>query len=48
MNVAKKFVVGVVAVGLVTAFGLHATNLARLTTQTFRSAGLIEKTAING
>lgn len=48
MNSIEKLVAGVVAIGLITAIGLHAAGLAQITTQGFRSAGLIEKTAING
>lgn len=30
MDLAKTFVAGIVAIGLVTAFGLHATGLAQV------------------
>jgi len=30
MSIAEKFITGVVAIGLVTAFGLHATQLSKL------------------
>lgn len=30
MGIGEKFVVGVVAIGLVTAFGLHAIQLSKL------------------
>lgn len=30
MNIAEIFITGVVAIGLVTAFGLHATSLSKL------------------
>jgi hypothetical protein len=35
MDIFKTFIAGVVAIGLVTAFGLHASGLANLT----KSAG---------
>jgi hypothetical protein len=35
VDILKTFVAGIVAIGLITAFGLHATGLARLT----KSAG---------
>lgn len=31
MDLAKTFVAGIVAIGLVTAFGLHASGLSNLT-----------------
>lgn len=47
-NSADKFVAGIVAIGIVAAIGIHSDKLPGLITQVFRSAGLIEKTAING
>jgi hypothetical protein len=35
MDILKTFIAGVVAIGLITAFGLHASGLANLT----KSAG---------
>lgn len=31
MDLAKTFIAGIVAIGLVTAFGLHASGLSQLT-----------------
>lgn len=47
-EIPGKLVAGVVGIGLITAFALHASGLATLGTQGFRSAGLVEKTAIHG
>lgn len=42
MDAIKTFVAGVVAIGLVTAFGLHATGLTQLTRVGLKgSAGLL-------
>lgn len=48
MNLAEKFVAGVVAIGLVTAFGLHATSLASLAGSVGKAASQVEGTAIKG
>ena len=45
MNIVETFVAGVVAIGLVTAFGLHAQNLAVLTKQTGTSSSQLLNTA---
>jgi hypothetical protein len=48
MEPVDKFVAGVVAVALVTAFGLHAVNLATLTKQVGTSSSQVLGTAETG
>jgi hypothetical protein len=45
MTVVETFVTGIVAIGLVTAFGLHAQNLAVLTKQAGSSSSQLLNTA---
>jgi hypothetical protein len=45
MDAVDKFIAGVVAIGLVTAFGLHSTQLATLTKQGGNSASQLLNTA---
>jgi hypothetical protein len=47
-DLAKVFVAGVVTIGLVTAFGLHASGLSQLTKTGFKGASDLEGTAIKG
>lgn len=47
-DIAKTFVAGVVAIGLVTAFGLHSQGLTSLTKAGFSGASGLEGTAIKG
>jgi len=48
MSAVEKFVTGVIAIGLVTAFGLHAAGLATLVKNTGQAGAKIEGSAING
>lgn len=48
MSLAEKFVAGVVAIGIVTAFGLHAGSLANLVGSVGKAGSQIEGTAIQG
>jgi hypothetical protein len=48
MDLAKVFVSGIVVIGLVTAFGLHATGLARLTQAGGRAGSGLLNTAERG
>lgn len=48
MDTVDKFVAGVIAIGLVTAFGLHAANLATLTKQVGTSSSGLLSTAETG
>lgn len=48
MNIAEKFVTGIVAIGLVTAFGLHATQLSTLATKTGSASSGLLNTAEKG
>jgi hypothetical protein len=48
MSTFDKVVAGVIAIGLVTAFGLHATQLAPLTKQIGSSSSGILHTAETG
>lgn len=45
MDTVDKFIAGVVAIGLVTAFGLHATQLSGLVKQTGSSSSQLLNTA---
>jgi hypothetical protein len=45
MDTVDKFVAGVIAIGLVTAFGLHSTQLAGLTKQVGSSSSQVLNTA---
>lgn len=44
----EKFVAGIVAIGLVTAFGLHATQLSKLVTSGGTAGSGLLKTAERG
>ena len=48
MSIAEKFVTGVIAIGLVTAFGLHATQLSKLATSTGTAGSGLLHTAEKG
>jgi len=48
MDAVDNFVAGVVAIGIITAFGLHATNLATLTKQAGTSGSQLLGTAETG
>lgn len=48
MDIAKTFVAGVVAIGLVTAFGIHASGLSQLAKAGGSAASGLEGTAIKG
>lgn len=48
MDIAKTFIAGVVAIGLVTAFGLHASGLANLTTSAGKAGSGLLSTAETG
>jgi hypothetical protein len=48
VELAKTFVVGVVAIGLVTAFGLHASSLGTLATKTGTASSGLLHTAETG
>ena len=48
MNIVEKWVTGVIAIGLVTAFGLHAANLATLTGSVGKAGSQIMGTAEKG
>jgi hypothetical protein len=48
MDIAKTFVAGVVAIGLVTAFGLHASGLTGLTRVGGNAASGLLRTAETG
>lgn len=48
MEPVDKFVAGVVAIGIITAFGLHAVNLATLTKQVGTSSSQVLGTAETG
>ena len=48
MDLAKTFVAGVVAIGLVTAFGLHATGLSGLVGAGGKASSGLLKTAETG
>jgi hypothetical protein len=48
MDVLKTFVVGIVTIGLITAFGLHATGLASLTTSAGKAGQGLLGTAETG
>lgn len=48
MNIAEIFITGVVAIGLVTAFGLHATSLANLAGKTGQAGSGLLNTAEKG
>jgi hypothetical protein len=48
MDTVKLFVAGIVTIGLITAFGLHATNLATLTTATGKAGQGLLGTAETG
>ena len=45
MDILETFITGIVAIGLVTAFGLHAQNLAVLTKQGGASGSQLLNTA---
>jgi hypothetical protein len=47
-DIAKTFIAGVVAIGLVTAFGLHSAGLTQLTKAGGSAASGLEGTAIKG
>lgn len=44
---ARKFVTGIIAIGLVTAFGVNAAGLAKVIKTGGKSASQIEAAAIN-
>jgi hypothetical protein len=48
METVDKFIAGVVAIGLVTAFGLHSAQLATLTKQAGTSGSQLLNTAETG
>lgn len=48
MDLAKTFVVGIVAIGLVTAFGMHSSGLASLGKVGFSGASGVLNTAEKG
>jgi hypothetical protein len=48
MDVFKTFIVGVVTIGLITAFGLHAQGLANLTTSAGKAGQGLLGTAETG
>jgi hypothetical protein len=48
MDLAKTFVSGVVVIGLVTAFGLHASGLSKVGKTTFTGASKLLGTAEKG
>ena len=48
MSVAEKFITGVVAIGLVTAFGLHAVQLSKLASSTGTAGSGLIHTAERG
>jgi hypothetical protein len=48
MDLAKTFVAGVVAIGLVTAFGLHASGLSSVITSTGKASSGLLNTAEKG
>jgi hypothetical protein len=48
MDLAKTFVSGVVIIGLVTAFGLHASGLSKLATAGGKAGGGLLHTAETG
>jgi hypothetical protein len=48
MDLAKTFLAGVVAIGLVTAFGTHATGLTQLTRVGFQGGSGLLNTAEKG
>jgi hypothetical protein len=48
MNTVDKFVAGAIAIGIITAFGLHATQLSPLVKQVGSSSSGILDTAEKG
>jgi len=48
MDLAKTFVSGIVIIGLVTAFGLHATGLSKFTASAGKAGQGLLGTAIKG
>ena len=48
LDIFKTFVAGIVAIGLVTAFGLHATGLSSLTTSAGKAGQGLLGTAETG
>ena len=48
MKTGEMFVSGVIAIGLVTAFGLHAANLSTLAKSTGSAAGNVLNVAEKG
>jgi hypothetical protein len=48
MDTVDKFVAGIIAIGLVTAFGLHSTQLSGLVKQTGSSSSQLLGTAETG
>lgn len=48
MDIVKTFVSGIVVIGLVTAVGLHATGLAKVTTATGSASSGLLHTSISG
>lgn len=48
MDIVKTFVSGVVVIGLVTAVGLHATGLAKVTQTSGTAASGLLHTSISG
>lgn len=48
MRTIDKFVAGTIAIGLITAFGLHAADLVTLTNQAGKTSKQFLGTAING
>jgi len=48
VDIFKTFIVGVVTIGLITAFGLHAQNLSTLATATGKAGQGLLSTAESG
>lgn len=48
MNEVDKFITGVVAIGIITAFALHATDMSKLVSSTGSAASGLMNTAEKG